>query len=111
MRTATTTVGGVFLPDRVRQLRREKGLSRTELAHRAGACLDALAKWESGRTTPKPEKLAALAAALGVEPSDLFGQPDGLDEAITRLVAAAPALTLEQRDRLAGLLRPAVHLS
>lgn len=36
--------------------------------------------------------------------ADAVNSPDGL---INRLVAQAPALTAEQRDKLAALLRPA----
>lgn len=50
---------------RVRSLREKKRLSQTELASRAGTGQASIARIESGRSVPKLDLLARIAAALG----------------------------------------------
>jgi transcriptional regulator with XRE-family HTH domain len=49
---------------RIRALRREKGLSQTDLADRVGVSRSAVAQWETGRTGQITGNLARIAAAL-----------------------------------------------
>jgi transcriptional regulator with XRE-family HTH domain len=46
-----------------------------QLAVRTGRHAVSIGEWERTTTTPNPESLAALAAALGVEVADLFDGP------------------------------------
>lgn len=57
---------------RIRQERRLRGLSVRTLAERAGISPRAIAMWESGQRDPGVRYIYALAAALGVNPSDLL---------------------------------------
>ena len=52
-------------------LRRERGLSQEEVAERIGVSRQAVAKWETGATTPDLENSIALAEFYGVTLDDL----------------------------------------
>ena len=60
------------LPNRIRELRRARGLTQTELARAAGVTAEQVSRWETGR---RPTMLLTtarrLAAALGVRIDDL----------------------------------------
>jgi putative transcriptional regulator len=54
------------------QREREKaGMSQPELAKAAGVPVGTLRNWEQGRRYPRPEAIARLAKALGLEADDL----------------------------------------
>lgn len=67
------------MPDRLRlilglklsTLRRERGLGLKEVARKAGLSVSYLSEIEQGKKYPKPDKLVALAHALGVPYDDL----------------------------------------
>ena len=62
-----------FAGDRLRAARHAAGLSRTELAQRAGLrSADRIRDWESGVHAPQPRHVPRLAAALAVDPVTLF---------------------------------------
>lgn len=87
-------VGAVIM-----DFRKEARLGRAELAHRAGISYPYLSEIENGKKKPAYEVLSRLAAALGVEPTKLFGlaladtrPPDQLEDPTTALsTGAAPA--------------------
>ena len=71
---------------RLRELRREHGLSRAELAGRAGISLATVARLERrGRASCRGRTLARLAAALDAQPSSL-----GLPQRDQNPVPASP---------------------
>ncbi len=51
-----------FTPERIRNLRKKKGLSQRELAILAGVTIGAVTLWEKGKFKPKGDKKAALVA-------------------------------------------------
>ena len=57
---------------RLKGLRQEAGLSQSALALRMGITQQAIAKWESEKSTPDYHMLVKLADALGVSPDRLF---------------------------------------
>lgn len=57
---------------RVRELRIKKGLSQAELAEKIGTAQPHISAMERGRSAPSFDKIAAIAAALGVKPMELF---------------------------------------
>ena len=50
----------------LQDLRREAGLSQTELASRSGLSIDTLRNWEQDRSLPRLDAATKLAQALGV---------------------------------------------
>lgn len=61
--------------DKLRECRKRKGFSQTQLASRIGVTRQAVSRWESGDDTPGLTRLAALAAALDVSLNDLLPEP------------------------------------
>jgi transcriptional regulator with XRE-family HTH domain len=57
-------VNGVFLGERLKALRLEKGLSQGELAEMVGGDGRQISRYENGHITPSAEVLAKLAQAL-----------------------------------------------
>ncbi|WP_374537207.1 helix-turn-helix domain-containing protein [Chitinimonas taiwanensis] len=51
---------------RIRQARKEAGLSQTSLADLVGVRQSAVSEWEAGRSDPTTDSLSATAIALGV---------------------------------------------
>ncbi|HZN94564.1 MAG TPA: helix-turn-helix domain-containing protein, partial [Myxococcales bacterium] len=60
------------LGERVRALRRERGQTLRELAHRAGLSERFLSELESGRANISVLNLEAVAGALGVQAASLL---------------------------------------
>lgn len=81
-------------PTQLKELRRRKGLTISELADVVGVSRPTIWSWESARSQPRRRSRAALAAALGVSEREVFGAGLG-DEA-----AASPA---SQHQPIKGL--------
>jgi transcriptional regulator with XRE-family HTH domain len=60
---------------RVRELRRTRGWTQTELAERIGVQQSAVAKIERGAVDPTTTMIVKLAKALGVSPGHLLRMP------------------------------------
>lgn len=54
------------------QMRRDKGLTQSELAAKIGCYAKDVSRWETGARTPGAESLAKLAAALGCTSDDII---------------------------------------
>jgi transcriptional regulator with XRE-family HTH domain len=67
-------MGADWFPGRLRELREAAGLSREELAKKAGVSEPGLIKWEQGEREPGWSNVLALAQALGVT-CEAFTQP------------------------------------
>lgn len=59
----------------LRRLRREQGLTQKELSEACGFSRSYVNKIESGERSPSLQTLEHLAAQLGVDPVQLFRQP------------------------------------
>lgn len=59
--------------NRLKELRKEKGLSRQALAKKIGVHYRTLQNWENGANTINPDKAQALADYFGVSASYLLG--------------------------------------
>lgn len=82
------TIRGI-LSKNLLELRKERGLSQSELAEKAGFQHNSYNRWENGKSWPEPETIEALAKALGVSESRLFQEKASLvtpREAIQSLV-------------------------
>lgn len=96
-RLAAGEIRGALL----QRLRGEAGLTRSEVARRVGVWDSAsVAAWERGRQQPAPVNVPLLAAALGVEPLDLF---EVTDTPCMSVLRRAAGLTLTQLAATAGM--------
>lgn len=77
----------------VRALRQARGLTQAELAELAGVNQATVSKAERGEMNITMDKIVALAAALNVEPVQLFDLP----ELQARALAAISAIDPERR--------------
>lgn len=75
------------LPIRIARLRKEQGLTLDALAELVGVSKPTVWAWEQGRARPTQERLATLAAKLGVVEEDLLTGRDG--EALGQAIARA----------------------
>ena len=60
--------------ERLKALRKERGISQRALAQRLGVSQQAVAKWEAASSTPGPNALATIADVLGVSSDYLLGR-------------------------------------
>lgn len=63
----------------LRELRRKKGLSVTELANALGVSRPTVWSWESARNQPRKKHVAALAATLEVSENEILQRAAGRD--------------------------------
>lgn len=63
---------GSALPAKLRQLRRDAGLTLQQLSKRSGISVSTLSKIENGQLSPTYEKIAALARGLDINVGELF---------------------------------------
>lgn len=61
-----------ILAKNLKELRIQKKLTQLELAQMAGFQDASYSRWETGKSWPEPETIAALARALNVSESRLF---------------------------------------
>ena len=59
--------------DRLRDARKAKRYSQTEVSRMLGVTQQAVGKWETGRSTPDPQTVARLAEILDTTADDLLG--------------------------------------
>lgn len=62
------------ISDIIRQKRREKGMTQTDLSVASGVSFRVIQRIEAGEGDVKLESLTAIAGALGVKLADLFSQ-------------------------------------
>ena len=66
---------GDGLGTRINRLRREAGLTLADVAVTLGVSKPTVWAWEKGKARPLPERIEAIAAALGVAPEQLAAPP------------------------------------
>ena len=62
--------------ERIRSLRKARGLTQEQLADRLGVSFQSVSRWESCATYPDMELLPAIAAYFGVTTDSLLGVPE-----------------------------------
>jgi len=72
-----------MLPQKLQELRRQKGLTQKKLARLSGVSQSNISEIEVGKKYPKVPTLRKLAAALGVRVSDLIEESEDRAEART----------------------------
>lgn len=64
--------------ERIRMLREQNGMTLEELGNKVGVGKSTVRKWENGMiANMRRDKIAKLADALGVTPTELMGWDDG----------------------------------
>lgn len=79
---------GGFDGPRLRAAREHLGLTRADLARRLHTGQDVVLQWESGECQPRPRSIPTIAAAVGVEITDLYRSEAGAMTLAERRVAA-----------------------
>jgi transcriptional regulator with XRE-family HTH domain len=74
------------LGTRLNRLRREAGLTLADVAARLGVSKPTVWAWEKGKARPLPERLDAIAAALGVDADHLAPGP-GMPREVDAVIA------------------------
>ena len=87
---------GPALGAKLNRLRRERGLTLADIAARLGVSKPTVWAWEKGKARPVPERMEAIAAALGVNAEEL--------EEAGHAGAEANALVADCRARIAAAL-------
>ena len=57
--------------ERLKTIRKEKGLTQAELAEKAGIAVNSIRLYESGKIVPKLDTIARIARAMGLTANDL----------------------------------------
>ena len=93
------TVPALTFGDKIRRLRRERGLTQQQLAAYVGVTQTAVAAWENGIREVATDNLLKLAEALDFDASELAGNARKAlgDTEEVRLLAAFRALPKERR--------------
>lgn len=98
--------------ERIRALRKERGLNQEELAELANLNRVTIAKYESGRVEPGAQALARIADALEVSTDVLLGRSDEIPKARTPITVEArivsggmDKLPQEQREQILNVVR------
>lgn len=81
-----------MLSDKLKQLRKERGVTQGELAARLGVTQQAIAKWEAGRALPEPKTISQIARFFGVSTDFLLGVSDMLAAKRTQYVRVIGAV-------------------
>lgn len=94
--------------DRLRMLRRRRGMTQGDLARALGCTVQTVVRYEGLRIEEvRPAKLKAIAGALGVEPWELTGE-EPVDEEINTLTRGLKRMDPEQRTNLIRMVMPYV---
>lgn len=75
------------LNDKIRSLRKEKGFTQEDVAHRLDMSTSAYGYYEQGKTTPPLAKLRMLAEIYNISISQLTGEPQDTLEFIAQSVS------------------------
>ena len=94
--------------ERLRVIRKRRGMTQADLARALGVTVQTIVRYESLRLEEvRPARLAAIAAALGVEERELTGEA-GEDEALSMLTRGLKNMDPEQRENLIRVMMPFV---
>ena len=63
----------MYMPEKLAELRRQKGLSQIELAEAMSVSRQAVSMWESGATIPSIDNLILLSRLYGVSVDEILG--------------------------------------
>lgn len=101
---------------RVRELRRECGITQEQLCELAGVSIDAVTRIEGGRRVPNLETLERIAFALSVHPAALMTKSgdtgaDAVHGPAMRISALLDRVSPEQREIIVQTVRLIVGIA
>lgn len=88
--------------ERIRQARKNAGLTQAELAHKLGISAAGIAQWENDLRNPKIETVKKIADALGVEAWTLVDPAVAGQSGAVEIPAGLPDETRAYLERLAS---------
>ncbi len=100
---------GETLGTRLNRLRREAGLTLADVAAALGVSKPTVWAWEKGKARPLPERLDAIAAALGIAPEALAPAPEARGE-ISGLIEACRTRIAEASGAAPSAVRIMIEL-
>lgn len=80
-----------MLAEKIMELRKSRGWSQEELAERLDVSRQSVSKWESGASTPEPDKIVAISEIFGVSTDYLLKNADAWQDASHTAQAEAEA--------------------
>lgn len=83
----------------IQRLRKEAGLTQTQLAQRCGWAMGTIQQYERGVREPRLEKLLAISSALNVPVAALVEQDDALAQAKRTKSTERPRFETDQEER------------
>ncbi|MEK7391011.1 MAG: helix-turn-helix transcriptional regulator [Fibrobacterota bacterium] len=89
---------------KLRQMRKEKGWTQTDLASRTGISQPTIADYEGDRKQPTLPRIQAIAQAFGVG-VDAFSIPATSEEALEEILSRLDKLDRGDLKRLAGVVK------
>lgn len=92
--------------EKIKLLRKKKGLSQESLAQALGVSFQAVSKWETGNTTPDVALVPAIAAFFGVSTDTLFDYNVlDIERKAWEICKAAAPLRASEPERAEAMLR------
>ena len=70
---------GIPLGINIRKMRLERGMTQRQLAYRLRVSVQAVSKWERGKTYPDVTMLLPIADMFGVTLDELFGRKENTE--------------------------------
>ncbi|MFT9848474.1 helix-turn-helix domain-containing protein [Aneurinibacillus sp. REN35] len=95
--------------DKLRSLRKSKGLTTSELADMVSVSQSYISRFENNRAVPDVDMLARILEALGTNIASFFANDDSLPPELDKLLKTAKKLTPSQIKAVQHLLDEMVH--
>lgn len=74
------SISGYTMGERIKNLRRDAGMSQQKLADKLSVHNTAVSQWETGKALPPEQHLEALASTFGITAADLRGRAKAFNE-------------------------------
>lgn len=86
--------------EKLREMRHVSGMTQVELARAADVTQNSIAQWETGVRTPNVRSAAALANALGANPTEFLARPTTKRKIAAHVAAARDPRWIRAKERL-----------
>lgn len=86
--------------EKLREMRHRSGMTQVELARAAGVTQNSIAQWETGVRAPNVRHAAALANALGANPTEFLARPTTKRVLAAHVAAARDPRWVRVEERL-----------